>query len=185
MQNYFSFQNDPAKACLCDWHNCRNCESNYLKVMITGTRVLSFTFGQDRVEYDEHLEQHQNGTSQACAECSHHFGTAKALEEHLGKRHASELQFECRLCHQRFRTIGQRVTHVRRYVYGVQATPSIQRTLLGSPPPFCPAIKRAAMFLCLLFFILRMALLDVIIFLSLPPSCFPSSHFLPHALKAS
>lgn len=70
---------------------------------------------QDQVEFDTHLELHQNGQSHACETCSHHFESAEALQEHSEKRHAQDLPFECRLCHQRFCNIGQRVTHVRKY----------------------------------------------------------------------
>ncbi|CAN7998151.1 unnamed protein product [Ixodes pacificus] len=74
-----------------------------------------FQVGRQTCEFEAHVELHQNGTSHGCIECGHHFDTEAALNEHVEKRHSKELQFECRLCHQRFRTIGQRVNHVRRY----------------------------------------------------------------------
>lgn len=70
---------------------------------------------QDQVEFDTHLELHQSGRSHGCETCGHHFESAEALREHSDKRHTQDLPFECRLCHQRFCNIGQRVTHVRKY----------------------------------------------------------------------
>lgn len=70
---------------------------------------------QDQVEFETHLELHQSGRSHGCETCGHHFESAEALREHGERRHAPDLPFECRLCHQRFCNIGQRVTHVRKY----------------------------------------------------------------------
>lgn len=70
---------------------------------------------QDQLEFDTHVTLHDTGESHPCEECSHHFESAEALLEHRNKRHDLELPYECRLCHQRFCNIGQRVTHVRKY----------------------------------------------------------------------
>ncbi|XP_075538286.1 uncharacterized protein LOC142572805 [Dermacentor variabilis] len=70
---------------------------------------------QDQLEFDTHLQLHQDGQSHPCEECGHHFENAQALLEHRNKRHDLNLPYECRLCHQRFCNIGQRVTHVRKY----------------------------------------------------------------------
>ncbi|XP_077514692.1 uncharacterized protein LOC144125304 [Amblyomma americanum] len=70
---------------------------------------------QDQLEFDTHLQLHRTGQSYPCTECGHHFESAEVLLEHSKKRHAPDLAYECRLCHQRFCNIGQRVTHVRKY----------------------------------------------------------------------
>ncbi|KAH6939838.1 hypothetical protein HPB50_021883 [Hyalomma asiaticum] len=78
-------------------------------------RLRLFFFLQDQLEFDTHVTLHDTGESHPCEECSHHFESAEALLEHRNKRHDLELPYECRLCHQRFCNIGQRVTHVRKY----------------------------------------------------------------------
>ncbi|KAL3175265.1 hypothetical protein MRX96_010884 [Rhipicephalus microplus] len=70
---------------------------------------------QDQLEFENHLALHHSGQSHPCEQCGHHFESAEALREHHDKQHDLNLPYECRLCHQRFCNIGQRVSHVRKY----------------------------------------------------------------------
>lgn len=87
---------------------------------------------QDQLEFENHLALHHSGQSHPCEQCGHHFESAEALREHHDKQHDLNLPYECRLCHQRFCNIGQRVSHVRKYSDGAMCWPCTCAYTLGS-----------------------------------------------------